>query len=122
MLVHIYPQMRFRNGTEVLNQFIGEVQSGLESVNNTIPPFLANLMNQDAKAITRGVSEALCGKRRVVLEEHRRGQGLAGFVSWMSDVLTSQGKSEQNVTADPDLGKCLGYRLKNFKQAKTGLH
>ncbi|KAK3793768.1 hypothetical protein RRG08_043414 [Elysia crispata] len=107
-------RMRFRNGTEVLNQFIGEVQSGLESVNKTIPPFLANLMNQDAKAITRGVSEALCGKRRVVLEEHRRGQGLAGFVSWMSDVLTSQGKSEQNVSADPDLDPTCESLFKRF--------
>ena len=104
-LLIICPQIRFRNSTETLNQFIGEVDYGLKSINKTISPFLANLLNEDGIAITNKLSDALCGKRRNVLDEHRKGKGVSDVISWMVDIIASEGKSPPENTNNTGLGK-----------------
>ena len=94
--------MSLLNDMGKFSEFTEEVQQELGHLNRTIPPYLSKLFGGDA--VVNQFSDAICGKRGTILQEHRPEEGMARIVGWMLRVIsTSGGDPSKNVT-DPNLG------------------
>ncbi|GFS22642.1 hypothetical protein ElyMa_005113700 [Elysia marginata] len=101
------------NKTETLSQFIDEVREGLDSINDTIPPFLMNLLNNETSSVFSQLSKAVCGKRTSIFNEHRQGDGMTSTLSWLFEIVMNENRVGKEKIPDPEFGEYCSSLTRN---------